>query len=122
MRRVGSTLVSGRFVAGAALAVATARCEGALRFGGLGLCPHATSKSATPKCFLKVERKSYSALGTQFGGTGRASCCMSQVMAGLGDVPFTRPVLATQVRPTIQPQIVMPLTAAVFQNTGKCDW
>ena len=47
---------------------------------------------------------------------------MSHVMAGRGEVPLTRPDPLTQVRPTIHPQTVIPLTASVFQNTGKWDW
>jgi hypothetical protein len=38
-------------------------------------------------------------------------------MADLGVVPFTRPVLASQVEPLIQPHMVTPRTEAVFQKT-----
>lgn len=56
---------------------------------------------------------------TQFGGTGRPSCPINQVIAGRGEVPFTRPESVIQVDPLIQPQIVIPFTEAVFMNTGK---
>jgi pimeloyl-ACP methyl ester carboxylesterase len=58
----------------------------------------------------------------QFGGTGRPSCCMSQVIEDLGVVPLTKPLLVSHVRPAIQPQMVMPCTAAVLRKIGICDW
>lgn len=44
---------------------------------------------------------------------------MSHVIADRGAVPFTIPVFSIQVDPLIHPQMVMPLTEAVFINTEK---
>jgi len=40
----------------------------------------------------------------------------------LGVVPLTKPLLVSHVRPAIQPQMVMPCTAAVLRKIGICDW
>jgi hypothetical protein len=57
-------------------------------------------------------------------GAGRPSCCMSHVMAGR-DLPLlTRPLSGAmlQVEPTIQPQIVIPLTYSASMKSGMYCW